>query len=89
MRLDEEHLLNAMGIAYSQMVGDGQAAREGVMTSYIQQGTISKSAIESSFMARAGITGTRNVLQGHLAFIMPLSLIQIWKPLLHIWVKNF
>ena len=66
--LDDEQLLNAMGIAYSQMVGDGQAAREGVMTSYIQQGTISKSAIESSFMARAGITGTKNVLQGPFGF---------------------
>ncbi|MCK4821142.1 MmgE/PrpD family protein, partial [bacterium] len=60
--LNEEELLNAMGIAYSQMVGDGQAAREGVMTSYVQQGTIAKSAIESAFMAEAGITGTKNVL---------------------------
>ena len=66
--LSEEELLNAMGIVYSQMVGDGQAAREGVMTSYIQQGTISKSAIESTFMAQAGITGSKDVLQGPFGF---------------------
>ena len=66
--LSEEELLNAMGIAYSQMVGDGQAAREGVMTSYIQQGTIAKSGIESAFMAQTGITGSNDVLQGPFGF---------------------
>ena len=66
--LDEEGLLNAMGIAFSQMVGDGQAAGDGVMTSYIQQGTAAKSAIESALLAQAGITGTRNVLQGQRGF---------------------
>ncbi|MCK4822520.1 MmgE/PrpD family protein, partial [bacterium] len=66
--LDEEHLLNAMGISYSQMVGDGQAAGDGAMTSYIQQGIVAKSAIESALLAQAGITGTRNVLQGPRGF---------------------
>ena len=66
--LDEEGLMNAMGIAFSQMVGDGQAAGDGVMTSYIQQGTVAKSAIESALLAKAGITGTRNVLEGQRGF---------------------
>lgn len=66
--LNEKKLLNAMGIAYSQMVGDGQAAGEGAMTSYIQQGTVAKSAIESALLAQAGITGTKNVLQGQRGF---------------------
>ena len=66
--LDEKKLLNAMGIAFSQMVGDGQAAGDGVMTSYIQQGTVAKSAIESALLAQAGITGTKNVLQGQRGF---------------------
>jgi 2-methylcitrate dehydratase PrpD len=68
LELDDEGLLNAMGIAFSQMVGDGQAAGDGVMTSYIQQGTVAKSAIESALLAKAGITGTRNVLQGQRGF---------------------
>jgi 2-methylcitrate dehydratase PrpD len=57
-----------MGIAYSQMVGDGQAAEDGAMTSYIQQGTRAKSAIEAALMAQKGITGTQNVLQGQRGF---------------------
>jgi 2-methylcitrate dehydratase PrpD len=68
MRLTEDQLLNAMGIAYSQMVGDGQAAEDGAMTSYIQQGTRAKSAIEALLMAQRGITGTRNVMQGKRGF---------------------
>lgn len=57
-------MLNAMGIAYSQMVGDGEAACDGVMTSYIQQGTRAKSAIEATLIAAKGITGTRDVFEG-------------------------
>jgi 2-methylcitrate dehydratase PrpD len=68
MGLTEAQLLNAMGIAYSQMVGDAQAQADGAMTSYIQQGTKGKSAIESALMAQKGITGTRAVLQGRAGF---------------------
>jgi 2-methylcitrate dehydratase PrpD len=66
--LSEDQLRNSMGIAYSQMVGDGQAAEDGAMTSYIQQGTRAKSAIEAALMAQKGITGTQNVFQGQRGF---------------------
>jgi 2-methylcitrate dehydratase PrpD len=66
--LTEAELQSAMGIAYSQMVGDAQAQADGVMMSYIQQGTRAKSAVEAALMAKAGITGTRTVLQGKLGF---------------------
>jgi 2-methylcitrate dehydratase PrpD len=66
--LSEDQLWNAMGIAYSQMVGDGQAAEDGAMMSYIQQGTRAKSAIEAALMAQKGITGTRKILQGQRGF---------------------
>ena len=68
LNLTESQLVNAMGIVYSQMVGDGKAARDGVMTSYIQQGTRAKSAIEAALMAAKGITGTRDVLEGPCGF---------------------
>lgn len=57
-----------MGIAYSQMAGDLQAYPDGVMTAYIQQGTKAKSAIEAALMARKGITGSRNILEGQWGF---------------------
>ena len=68
LELNEEEFLNAMGISYSQMVGDGQAARDGAMTNYIQAGTAAKSSIESVLLAQAGITGAKNVLQGKSGF---------------------
>jgi len=66
--LREEQLSDAMGIAYSQMVGDLQNLVDGAMAVYIQQGTVAKSGIESALMAQKGITGTRNVLQGPSGF---------------------
>ncbi|MFC1532673.1 MmgE/PrpD family protein [Thermodesulfobacteriota bacterium] len=66
--LDEEQLSNAMGIAYSHLVGDAQSMHDGVMTSYIQEGEAAKSAIESAIFAEKGITGTKNVLQGPKGF---------------------
>ena len=40
LRLSEEQLLNAEGIAYSRTAGVGQSARDGAMTSYIKAGAI-------------------------------------------------
>jgi 2-methylcitrate dehydratase PrpD len=65
---DEEEMSNAMGIAYSHLVGDAQSMHEGVMTMYIQEGEAAKSAIEGAIFARHGITGTKNVLQGQRGF---------------------
>jgi 2-methylcitrate dehydratase PrpD len=66
--LNEEQLCNAMGIAFTQMVGDGQSALDGAMTHYIQQGIVAQSAIESVLLAQKGITGGRNILQGRYGF---------------------
>lgn len=66
--LDEENLFNAMGIAFTQMVGDGQSALDGAMTHYLQQGVVAKSAVECVLLARKGITGSRNILQGRYGF---------------------
>jgi len=68
MGLNEEQLSNAMGIAYSHMIGDAQSMHEGVMTMYIQEGEAAKSAIEAAIFASHGITGTKNVLQGQRGF---------------------
>ncbi len=62
--LGEGRLMNAMGIAFTQMVGDGQSAHDGAMTHYLQQGVVARSALESALLARQGITGSDNVLEG-------------------------
>ncbi|MCX5814837.1 MAG: MmgE/PrpD family protein [Proteobacteria bacterium] len=66
--LDEEKLSNAMGIAFTHMVGDAQSAFDGAMTHYLQQGIVAKLAIEAVLLAQAGITGSKNVLQGKYGF---------------------
>jgi len=66
--LDQEQLSNAMGIAFTQMVGDGQSALDGAMTHYLQQGIVAKSAIEAALLAKRGITGAKNILQGRYGF---------------------
>jgi len=68
MGLNEDELGNAMGIAFTQMVGDGQSALDGAMTHYLQQGMVAKSAVEACFMAKKGITGSKNALQGRYGF---------------------
>jgi 2-methylcitrate dehydratase PrpD len=68
MGLNEEQLSNAMGIAYSHLIGDAQSMHEGVMTMYIQEGEAAKSGIEAAIFASHGITGTQNVLQGRRGF---------------------
>lgn len=66
--LDTERLSNAMGIAFTQMVGDGQSALDGAMTHYLQQGIVARSAVESALLAEKGITGARNILTGRYGF---------------------
>ena len=65
---DAETANNAVGIAYGKMSADFQALLDGPMSAFIQQGNFVKAAIESVLMARKGITGTRNVLQGPYGF---------------------
>lgn len=66
--VSEETALNAVGISYGKMSADFQALLDGPMSAFIQQGNFAKAAIESTFMAQKGITGTRNVLQGQYGF---------------------
>ena len=67
--LTEEQLINAMGIAYSQMVGgDSQALHEGAMTSYIQEGFVAKCAVESVILALGESQAQETCYQGPRGF---------------------
>jgi 2-methylcitrate dehydratase PrpD len=66
--LDETQTLNAMGIAYSQGVGNRQANVEGALTVRVQQGLTAKAGIVSALLAQRGITGAQNVLQGKYGY---------------------
>ena len=66
--LDETQMLNAMGIAYSQGVGNRQANVDGALTVRVQQGLTAKAGVVSALLAKKGITGAQNVLQGKYGY---------------------
>lgn len=64
LRLDQETLWNAMGLAYNQAAGDLQMYDDGVLSVRIQHGFVAEAAVKSVLLAQKGITGTRNILEG-------------------------
>lgn len=64
LRLPVETFLNALGIAYTELSGTSQGVLDGVMANSIQQGTGVQAGLTAVALARRGITGIRNVLEG-------------------------
>jgi len=64
MGLDAGTMRNAMGIAYSQVAGNQQTLREGALMTRVQQGLSAKSGALAALLARQGIDGPREVLEG-------------------------
>jgi 2-methylcitrate dehydratase PrpD len=63
-RVDLETMHDAFGIAYSQCAGNLQGLAEGTLTVRVQQGICAQSAVLALDLARAGISGTRESLEG-------------------------
>jgi 2-methylcitrate dehydratase PrpD len=64
--LDEERLINAFGIAYHQCSGNHQGRDDGTHTKRLGPGFSARAGVASSLMAEIGVTGPRNVLEGHM-----------------------
>jgi 2-methylcitrate dehydratase PrpD len=64
LRLNEEKLINAIGIAYSQASGTAQCMRDGALTKRMQPGFAAKAAVLSALLAEKGYTGSRDSLEG-------------------------
>ncbi len=71
LRLDREKLWNALGIAYSQASGTLQSVVDGVLTKRMQPGLAARAGILSAFLARDGLTGSRDFLEGKYG-LLPL-----------------
>lgn len=65
LQLDEDTLWNAMGLVYNQAGGDLQMYDDGVLSVRMQHGFVADAAIKAVLLARKGITGTRNILEGN------------------------
>ena len=68
MRLDEEKTVNAIGIGYHQCGGNGQCVKDGALTKRLGPGFAVKGGITAALMANAGVTGSKNTLEGEWGF---------------------
>jgi len=66
--LDEDRLLHAMGIAYSQCAGNVQCIVDGGLTKRMQPAFAARASILSSILAQNGITAARNIFEGQYGF---------------------
>jgi 2-methylcitrate dehydratase PrpD len=64
--LDEEKMVNALGIAYHQCSGNGQCVNEGALTKRMGPGFAARGGIVAALMAEKGITGAKESLEGEL-----------------------
>jgi 2-methylcitrate dehydratase PrpD len=64
--LDEDRVVNAIGIAYHQCSGNGQCVTEGTLTKRMGPGFAARGGIVAALMAGKGITGARESLEGEV-----------------------
>ena len=62
--MDEGAMTSAVGIAYHQSSGNGQCVKDGALTKRMGPGMAVRNGIASTLMAKRGITGARNCLEG-------------------------
>ncbi len=68
MDLNEEQIVDAMGIGYHQCGGNGQCVKDGALTKRLGPGFAVKGGITAALMAKAGVTGAKNCLEGEWGF---------------------
>ena len=64
MRLNEEKIVDAIGIGYHQCAGNGQCVKDGALTKRLGPGFAVKGGITAALMAKAGVTGAKNSFEG-------------------------
>lgn len=67
--LDAQQMVNALGIAYSQVAGNHQVTRDGALTKRMQPGFAAQAALVSVQMAQRGIRGAQATFEGLDGFL--------------------
>lgn len=62
--LNQEQMLNAFGIAYSQAAGNKQCMHDGSLTKRLQPGLAARGGTLAAHLAQRGYTGTTNNIEG-------------------------
>ena len=68
MGLNDEKMINAMGLAYSQTCGNSQNLVEGTFATPLSQGLASQAGVKSAVFAGKGITAANQVLEGKFGY---------------------
>lgn len=68
LKLSEQEIINTFGIAYSQTGGSFQSNIDAALVKRMQPGLNARGAVMGSFMAKRGISGPQNVLEGQYGF---------------------
>jgi 2-methylcitrate dehydratase PrpD len=66
--LDEEKMIHAMGLAYSQTSGNSQNLLEGTLATRFCQGLAAQAGVYAGVFAREGITAAKEVLEGKFGY---------------------
>ena len=64
MGLDEEKMINALGLAYHQCGGAGSGVGDGALAKRMGPGLAARAGVTAALMAERGITGERDPLEG-------------------------
>lgn len=67
--LDDDHILDALGNAYTALAGNQQAIKEATLAIRVQQGLCAQTSVQSVDLAEAGITGPHEVLEGDFGWL--------------------
>jgi 2-methylcitrate dehydratase PrpD len=70
MRLNEDEMVDAIGIGYHQSGGNGQCVKDGALTKRLGPGFAVKGGITAALMAKMGVTGAKNSLEGEWGLYM-------------------
>jgi len=68
LHLDRDRMRNALGIVYGQTAGNAQGLLEGRLVKRMQPGFAASAGVLAAFLARDGITGSGNFLEGPYGF---------------------
>jgi len=68
LECDADATRHALGLAYSSAAGTRQPILDGVLAKRLQSGLAAQAGLQAAFLAKAGISGSRDFLQGAFGF---------------------
>ena len=68
LKMEKEQVINALGIALSQVGGTRQVIADSALTKRMQPAFMTRAAILSALLAKRGITGCKDVFEGRYGY---------------------